>query len=220
MKLALFDVDETLLTFNSMSHFLGYFFIEYYGYTVGNKLLVDYEIFIKNYRDRVSRENLNKIYYKNFKGVSRSILSDIGRKWFDRNVRDNEEGFNKSVLNKLENHKKNDCLIVLVSGGFFASLEPLSNYLNVDLLLCITPSESKGHLTGDIEGIQTIGKGKSCAIKNYFKNHVIDWSNSYAYGDHISDLCMLELTGNPVVVGDNQELLKIANANNWQHIIN
>ena len=43
----------------------------------------------------------------------------------------------------------------------------------------------------------------------------IDLASSYAYGNHQSDLPLLELIGNPYVVEPTEPLRKVALANKW-----
>lgn len=220
LKLALFDVDETLLTFNSMHHFLMFFCTEYYGNKDGLNRFENLIAANKMASRTCTRETLNRLYYLNYTGINQLRLEDIGNSWFERNVLKNPHAFNHTVLERLEQHKKENYKTILVSGGFFASLFPLSKYLNDIDLLCVSTSVENGVLTGEIEGIQTIGIGKVAAVINHFKGYEIDWNNSYAYGDHISDLPMLSLVGNPVIIGSSPELLEIAKDRKWKNFIN
>lgn len=219
LKLALFDIDETLLSFNSMRSFISFFFTHYYGDSLGLKKLEDYQLKINGMINSYSREVMNKFYYTNYAGIDKSVLDEISKKWFEINVENNEEAFNRSILNLLEKHKRSRFKIVLVSGGFFATVNHLVKHLSVDDYLYVTPTVVGGVLTGEIEGVQTIGSGKSRAVLEYFQNDEIDWGMSYAYGDHISDLPMLRLVGNPVAVGTNPQLLEIAGEKKWKIIL-
>jgi hypothetical protein len=44
----------------------------------------------------------------------------------------------------------------------------------------------------------------------------IDLAHSYAYSDSITDLPMLELVGNPVVVNPDRDLLRVAREREWE----
>ncbi len=110
--------------------------------------------------------------------------------------------------------------MVFVSGGFFATLEPLAKYLDVKFILCVEPNNRDGMLTGDINlNTQTIGMGKARAIRQFMQKQYVQHTQllqqSYAYGDHISDYDMLLVVGNPIVVGDDREMVAIANKNGW-----
>lgn len=220
IKLALFDVDETLLVNNSMLGFINFFFNDFYGDVNGLIKAEEYRLNMSHLREKHEREDLNRFYYAYFKGIEKTYLKNLGKQWFEATVYKKKSLFNWSVLKQLKKFKQDNYRIALVSGGFFAPLEPLAEYIETNDLLCVTPEENEGLLTGTIVGIQTIGEGKASAIMNYFKNDDVDWASSYAYGDHISDLPMLKLVGNPIAVGNDSELLKVAKHHNWINILN
>lgn len=218
IKLALFDLDETLLTFNSMHSFINFFFINYYGERLGLKKIKGFSSNKKMKQSKLSRELLNKLYYKNYEGIDKKTLEELSKQWFEINIKTNIQAFNPPILQRLKEHQQADFKIVLVSGGFFATVDNITNHLNIDVCLVVIPTIVNGILSGDIEGIQTIGAGKAEAILNRFQANTVDWVSSYAYGDHISDLSMLNLVGNPVAVGRNPQLLEIAKEKKWQII--
>ena len=218
IKLALFDVDETLFTNNSMLEFIHFFFNDFYGEQKGGIKAKEYQLSIKQLRANNNREDLNRFYYAHYKGINKTYLQKLGKQWFEKAVYKNQLAFNQTVLSHLNQLKQDNYRIILVSGGFFAPLDPIAAYIESDALLCVTPEVKEGLLTGNIMGIQTIGEGKASAIIDHCKNKNIDWLSSYAYGDHCSDLPMLKLVGNPVVVGCDTELLHVANQLKWKQI--
>ncbi len=219
IKLALFDVDETLLSFNSMDDFIAFFYMEYYGAEAGRDHLMKYETFISMVARQCRREVWNRFYYLYFSGIDRETLAEIGEKWFEARVLNQPDAFNQKVLNQLYQHKADGYQVILVSGGFFAPLNPLLKFLKIESLLCVSPKEGlKGVLTGDLDGIQTVGRGKVEAIKCFLDENIVDWFESYAYADHTSDLPMLTLVGHPVIVGDSPDLQALTRENNWQSI--
>lgn len=220
IKLAIFDVDETLLSMNSMLSFINLFFIDFYGEENGFINAEAYRLNMRYLIKKYAREDLNSFYYAHFKGIRKTYLKNLGKQWFEETLHRNKSAFNQRILKQLKKLKESNYRIVLVSGGFFAPLEPLAAYIGTHDLLCVTPEIKDGLLTGEIMGTQTIGEGKASAIMNHYNDKNVDWLSSFAYGDHISDLPMLKLVGNPVAVGDDIELLKIAKRYNWKNILN
>lgn len=207
---AFFDVDDTLINFNSMLDFLQYFFMEYFGMKEATKRLNKYKN-ESNILCDAPREVLNQLYYSNYKGVEKAVVRKAGITWFNETIKDNETAFNQNVLEKLKLHQQNNHVPVLVSGGFFAILEPLAKWVNIDNILCVELLSRGGYLTGKINlNAQTIGSGKATAIHSFIAKLAddIDLNHCYAYGDHISDYDMLSIVGNPVVVGNDMELLR------------
>lgn len=217
-KCAFFDVDETIINFNSLQHFLEYFLINYFGFEEAQRKLKYYKTKVARLGP-ISRNTLNQLYYENYGGVELGVVKEIGINWFNEVIKN--QIFNHNVLKRLKHHISLDDKVVFVSGGFFATLDPLANYLGIKDVLCTTNLLDGSYLNGKIDmDNQIIGEGKAVGIKKYVANSKvnIDLAQCYAYGDHISDSNMLLSVGNPVVVGNNIELLKLAINNNWERI--
>jgi phosphoserine phosphatase len=72
------------------------------------------------------------------------------------------------------------------------------------------PLVRDGRYTGEVVR-PMIGEGKREAVLALLRDHPggVDPRECYAYGDHPSDLPMLECVGNPRVVGGNPDLLSL-----------
>jgi len=73
-----------------------------------------------------------------------------------------------------------------------------------------------GRFTGELGGTFMYGEGKVEAIRSFAEEHDIDLDESYAYSDSASDLPMLRAVGHPVVVNPDDELARIAVAEDWR----
>jgi phosphoserine phosphatase len=67
-----------------------------------------------------------------------------------------------------------------------------------------------------ISGRICYGKVKAEIVKRLAEKENPDLSNSYAYGDDISDRYILESAGNPIVVNPDESLRKIAVERYWK----
>jgi HAD superfamily hydrolase (TIGR01490 family) len=105
-----------------------------------------------------------------------------------------------------------------VSGSSIDILRPLARDFGVHSLLATRQLATEGVYTGEIERPIMIGLGKRQAIETLAAASKLQLSRSYAYGDHITDLPMLEAVGNPIIVGDDEALRDIAVARCWRHI--
>jgi phosphoserine phosphatase len=80
-----------------------------------------------------------------------------------------------------------------------------------------TRSEVKdGVYTGNPDGPLTYRDGKPVAMREVAEREGIDLSASFAYSDSESDLPMLRVVGNPVVVNPDAELARVARAEGWR----
>ncbi len=206
---AFFDVDGTLINFNTMIDFLQYFLIGSFGVQESTRRWRKYQNEISQFQD-APREILNQMYYENYAGIRTSVIRKIGVAWFNDRIKGKAYAFNQNTLKELTLHQKNHHSVVFVSGGFFATLEPLAKWLNIKHILCVELLCGGGYLSGEINSAtQAIGIGKKLVIESFIENRTgIDLSKCYAYGDHISDYDMLAMVGNPVVVGNDMELIR------------
>ncbi|WP_392561757.1 HAD-IB family hydrolase [Orbus sturtevantii] len=179
------------------------------------KLKFDHEF--KVAREKNSpREELNRMYYRFFKGHSLNSVELLGVEWFKEKILSPNFFINKT-LQRLKEHKNKGDKIVFVSGSMSPLLQPIANHVGADDLLCTDLIvDIDRNLTGEIGPIQTIGAGKSDVMNKFALANDIKLSDCYGYGDDFSDMYMLLLVGNPVYVGNQPQMLDIANINNWE----
>jgi phosphoserine phosphatase len=88
--------------------------------------------------------------------------------------------------------------------------------LEFDYLLCtdleIGPD---GLMTGKPKGLVCVDQNKKKLTLKLAENIGLDLANSFAYGDHHSDLPLLETVGQPYVVEPTHILKKVARQRSW-----
>lgn len=80
--------------------------------------------------------------------------------------------------------------------------------------LCSEPRVLNGHYTGALR-LQAIGKEKAVLAQAHAKWQRAPLAGCYAYGDHISDLLLLDCVGMPCAANPKQPLLSIAQDRAW-----
>lgn len=217
---AFFDVDGTILRITSMKSFqVSYFQYAYKEKEEGLKELDKFKNKFKCYQEKgLSREYMNREYYRSFRDRSKSETVKIANAWWNDTLNQVKDLFIRETIERMEQHRGKKHKLVLVSGSFEEIVAPLADHLNVDHIIATNLEVKDGHYTGEIAGPQLIGEGKREAIRLYAKKNLINLSNCSAYGDHISDLPMLELVGNPFVVAGDAELDEIASNRGWGSI--
>lgn len=214
-----FDVDETIISIKSMFDFLKFYYCHGHRFMGQIKYFLTHA-FIKSLVMRGKpREYINAFYYRLYKGKRELLVKECGSEWFRFCLENKKQFFNKRVLQELFNHKAQGARIVLVSGSFKACLEPIARYVGADIILASDLEVIDGVYSGKLTHAPVIGHGKAIAIQSLLrKEDYNSWQKCFAYGDHISDLPMLNLVGNPVAVQGDLELEKLAKANNWEVI--
>jgi phosphoserine phosphatase len=104
---------------------------------------------------------------------------------------------------------------VFVSGALVEILEPFASDLGVSHILATRLVKWSNTYTGKLLPPQMIGVGKREAIERFMKIHQARPEDCYAFGDHKSDLPMLECVGCPTVVAGDPSLERYALAKGW-----
>ena len=120
------------------------------------------------------------------------------------------------ILSRVQSHKKKGHLLVLISGSVRYLLEPVVRDLEFDHLLCTDLEVDKnGLMTGKPAGLVCVDHNKKKLTIKLAQQLELDLERSYAYGNHHSDLPLLETVGNPYVVEPDSILEKIAHQRSW-----
>lgn len=211
---AFFDVDGTLTNVTGMARFLAYRF------TAEGRPQSDYREEVRRLRAMsaagASRFETNRSYFSSYAGLDAARVAALGEAWFLAELR--QGGFfNTAAVAALRRHAGAGHLVVLVSGSFPACLEPLARHLSADLVVCSRPAIENGRYTGELD-IPMIGPEKSEAVRELMSRRGILSDHCWAYGDHSSDLPLLDSVGHPVVVGDDPVMTEVAEQRGWQRL--
>jgi HAD superfamily hydrolase (TIGR01490 family) len=121
-----------------------------------------------------------------------------------------------NILSRAQDHKRKGHVLVLVSAGIRYLLKPVVEDLKFDHLICTDLKVgSEGLLTGKSHGSVCTGESKRKAATELAEKLDIDLSRSYAYGDHHSDIPLLEMVGNPRAVEPTKQLRHVALRRGW-----
>ncbi|MGD8990741.1 MAG: HAD-IB family hydrolase, partial [Desulfobacterales bacterium] len=101
-----------------------------------------------------------------------------------------------AIVGRVKAHKTKGHVLVLISGSLRYLLEPVVEDLGFDHLLCtdleVNPD---GRLTGKASGPVCVDENKKTLMFELAQNIGLDLAKSYAYGNHHSDLALLESGG-------------------------
>lgn len=156
---------------------------------------------------------IRKKTFENFAGWKVTEFETLAEECFEKEIRPRifREALKLIQLHKRENHE-----IILTSASLSNIIEVLREDLGITFTLSTRLAVEKGKFTGKILGLVAYGENKVKMAKELVRTNKMDLEGSYAYTDHISDLPLLELVDNPVVVNPDRKLRKIAVKNNWQ----
>ncbi|WP_253915769.1 HAD family phosphatase [Streptomyces sp. NRRL S-31] len=215
--IAFFDVDETLITAKSLLDFAQRVPHGLWEDETGQPIerLRSGEIDLAALqRSGASRAEMNRAYYRRYAGVPLERLQKAGRDWYHA-YRMRPDGYITAGLAALARHRRAGHMIVLISGSARPLLTPLSEDLGADRILCTEQlDDAQGVLTGEVAH-PMVGEAKAEAVTEVMAQLRVPTTDCFAYGDHGSDLDMLQAVGSPVVVGTDPVLARHAQASNW-----
>ncbi|MFL6113388.1 MAG: haloacid dehalogenase-like hydrolase, partial [Catenulispora sp.] len=123
--LAFFDVDETLVADKTIFSFLRH------HYAAAGRDPGDYPRIRARLRRQAEagtpREEVNRAYYRLFAGSTAAELEKSGAAWFANQL--TGDFFHPPALEALRAHAAAGDTVVLVSGSFFACLDPIARYV-------------------------------------------------------------------------------------------
>ncbi len=212
---AFFDFDETLVSMKSMLDFQMYWYRQHSDPKSEAHFHADMQ---QRYNSNVTREELNRLYYRHFAGRTCEDTERCARQWFDEISVSISSLLNAAVIDELRAHQSVGREAVIVSGSFPAILKPYATLLGVKYILATRMQQVNGVYTGEILHPQTIGPGKAIAINLFLARHRVSADSCYAYGDDISDSDMLAAVGHPTVVRCNASSELMAENHGWRII--
>ncbi|MGW3648199.1 HAD family hydrolase [Streptomyces sp. NPDC000878] len=200
------DVDETLITVKSMFDFLHYQLVRRHGAAGEEEYERIMSVVRRRAADGVPRADINRFYYSHYTDESVETITALANDWFAERTTSTRGFYIDSTRRALREHRAAGATLVLVSGSFPPLVEPLAREVEAEAILCTRPLIADGRYTGEVD-TPVIGEGKRTAVlRQLAARPDVDPLDCYAYGDHVSDLPMLELVGHPVAVGDDSEL--------------
>lgn len=115
----------------------------------------------------------------------------------------------------LKAHKAKGHTIVVISSASRYQVEPLSRELGIDNIICTELEVKDGQFTGKLDGAPCYGAAKLSAARAFAKGRRISMTKSYFYSNGSEDIPLLKVVGNPVAIGPDSELRKVAKEDDW-----
>ncbi len=186
LSIAFFDFDGTITSKDTLAEIIKFAKgkLNYYaGLLALSPILFSYKTgLLSNHR---AKEIMLQFFFKNtpvneFENIcnqfTRTILPGLIR---------------EQALNEINQHKKNNTKVVVVSASPINWVQPWCSEFNIDCIAtCLEIKDNK--ITGKISGRNCSGNEKVKHILNNYK--LAEYSKIYAYGDTRGDLPMLSLS--------------------------
>ena len=214
MTLALFDLDNTLLSGDSD--------YEWGRFLVRKKLVdeVAYEAanvrFYEQYKQGVL--DIYEFSAFSFKPLSMRSMSELNElhKEFMQDVISPLMGNKAKALVDKHREAGHTLMIITATNSFIT--RPIANAFGIDNLLATEPKIVDGRYTTEVEGIPCFHQGKVERLNDWLAKNNENLYGSYFYSDSHNDLPLLEKVTFPVAVDADEKLEQIAKQRSWKLI--
>lgn len=214
MKLALFDLDNTLLAGDSD--------FQWAQFLIEQKVL-----------DREVYEARNIEFYEQYKAGTLDIheFLDFQLKPLSRHPREQLEAWRSEFIQRkimslvapgahelIAKHKleHNLCIIITATNSFVTT--PIARLLGIDHLIATEPEQKNGQFTGRVSGTPCFREGKITRLEQWLDEHNLTWLSfleSWFYSDSLNDMPLLKKVTHPVAVDPDVTLEGVAQSNGW-----
>lgn len=210
-ELVIFDVDKTLIDDQSQRLLLKYAFkkklIKPLPYAIVLIWFVAYKLHIAK-----DPKKPMEYAYAFLKGKNTGYFEEVMNDFFNSSLKYHIYTDGVELIQK---HKEKGRVIILLSNAIEPILKVLANFLSADSYIGTKLEVENGKFTGKIEGDIMYGDRKVLAIREFVKRNNASMDNSRAYGDHVTDLAILNAVKIPCAVNPSKKLLKQIKNNDW-----
>lgn len=217
MNLALFDLDNTLLSGDS-------------DFEWAQFLIEQGEL------DRESYEALNLGFYQQYKGGTLDIQEflDFQLKPLARHPRSFLDAWHEQFMQRkikpimglparelVARHREagDVCVVVTATNSFVTG--PIAREFGVEHLIATEPELLNGEFTGRVAGVPSFREGKITRLESWMTERNWNWgsfADSCFYSDSLNDIPLLERVKNPVAVDPDETLRGHAEKLGWRII--
>ena len=215
---ALFDVDGTLFTGHVWRGMLDYFSAH------GRRR--DVRLFWYYHMPLYSLRKWRLINEERFRGPWAANIAWLARGWTAEQLQDMYDWVagtyvtplrREDTIALLAGHNAQGHVTVLVSSGFTGMIAAIGQTIGAQQAIGTDVALQDGRCTGKIVPPLVIGKQKGVAAKAKLAQwgYDVDYANSFAYADSLTDLGLFEIVGKPRPVYPSAELADYARAQGW-----
>lgn len=216
MKLALFDLDNTLLAGDSD--------FEWAQFLIEQGVL-----------DRELYEARNQHFYDQYRAGTLDIheFLDFQLKPLARHPREQLERWHRDYMHRkilpmitrkardlVESHASDARVVVTATNSFVT--RPIAREFGIENLVATDPEEKPdGEFTGGVKGVPAFREGKVTRVSAWLAELGLTWSSfeeTWFYSDSLNDLPLLSRATNPVAVDPDETLKEHALAHGWMVI--
>ena len=214
-KIALFDLDHTLIPFDSD--------YEWNEFTIalGWRDGVEFKHRNAGFYDQYRLGTLDLHEYVRFatqaireQGATNSIAAHAR---FMRDVV--QKGIKKQALELVQQHQRDGAEVAIVTATNEFVTRPIAEAFGVKELIAVElERDAGGNLTGEIKGTPSFREGKVTRVAQWLADRQLGWDEveTWFYSDSLNDLALLEKATHPIATNPDERLRALAVERGWR----
>lgn len=214
MTLAIFDLDQTLLSGDS-DHAWGEFLVES-GLVDADTVGAANDRFFADYQaGRLDIQAYLAFVLEFLAGKTPAELAPLHQRYMDAKVIPMIQPGTPALLDK--HRALGHTLMIITATNRFVT-EPIANYLGIEHLIACDVEQIDGRYTGRPEGIPSFREGKVTRLNDWLRTHQQTLTDAWFYSDSHNDLPLLSLVDHPIAVNPDARLQAEAEHRGWSII--
>jgi HAD superfamily hydrolase (TIGR01490 family) len=205
---AFFDLDDTIIKGNSGIRYIRYLYenkiLKAHKSTIIPSLKLAYSYFKGDFKKAV--DQADDLMALAFKGSNKKKALRLAEFFAIIDCKN----FKEKIINRIKWHKKQGHKLFLLSTSPDEVVKKYGKILGFNYSRGSLFKTKNNIYTGELITPSMIGSDRSIVVKKLAKKFKISLKDSYAYGNCINDLEVLELVGKPYAVNPNKYLSPIA----------
>jgi HAD superfamily hydrolase (TIGR01490 family) len=214
MTLALFDLDNTLLSGDS-DYEWGRFLVKK-GLVEAKSYEAANQKFYEDYKQgTLDIHEFSAFSFKPLSEHSMESLADLHKEFMQDSIK---PMISKKGQSLVEKHRSQGHTLMIITATNSFITRPVADQYGISNLLATEPEIINGRYTTRIDGTPCFHEGKVKRLNTWLKENNESLQNSFFYSDSHNDLPLLELVDTPVAVDPDEQLMAIAKERNWKTI--
>ena len=214
MTLALFDLDNTLLSDDS-DYRWGQYLVE--------KQLIDSEehteknkAFYQQYSEGVlDIHEFCAFSFEFLAGKSMEELATLHQDFMETQILASMSNKSKALI--AQHKAMGHTLMVITATNSFVT-RPIVTAFGIEHLIATEPKIENGRYTREIDGVPSFKEGKVTRLNAWLEKNDVTLEDSYFYSDSHNDLPLLEIVTTPIAVDPDPKLRAVAEGKGWDII--
>ena len=215
MRLALFDLDHTLLPLDS-DYAWGEFSLQI-GWTDPATFKARNDAFYADYQAGVLDIHDYVRFATEAVRLKGAEAAQLAHQQFMREVI--QPAIKPVALDLIQQHQAlGDHVMIVTATNEFVT-RPIAEALGVSELIAVELArDAQGWITGDIAGTPSFKEGKVARVAQWLASKGLDWPEVHItfYSDSVNDLPLLEMAQTPVATNPDARLRQLATDRGWR----